>query len=162
MPPASRNERGIPHKSPMSQVLIISSCAWAVAQLIKVVTVLVKEKRLDPRYFVTSGGMPSAHSATVCALATAVALIEGFNSVAFGITAIVAIVVMYDAAGVRRAVSRQSVVLNRLVREIMVKRPRYQVEHDLRELIGHSPFQVIVGGLLGMAIAWVWLFLSGI
>ena len=146
----------------MSQVLIISGSAWALAQLIKVITVLIREKRLDFRFFVSSGGMPSAHSATVCALATAVALIEGIDSVGFGITAILAIVVMYDAAGVRRAVSRQSVLLNRIVKEIMVRRPRDEVEHDLRELIGHTPFQVVVGGLLGISLAWVWLFLGGV
>ena len=129
--------------------------------MIKVFAVLIKEKRLDLRYFVTSGGMPSAHSSTVCALATAVALIQGFDSVAFGITAILAIVVMYDAAGVQRAVSRQSIILNRIVREIMVRRPRDEVEHDLRELIGHTPFQVIIGALLGVGIAWVWIVLGG-
>lgn len=145
----------------MSKVLLISVCAWAAAQLIKVFAVLIKEKRLDLRYFVTSGGMPSAHSSTVCALATAVALIQGFDSVAFGITAILAIVVMYDAAGVRRAVSRQSIILNRIVREIMVRRPRDEVEHDLRELIGHTPFQVIIGAILGVGIAWVWLTVGG-
>jgi len=100
----------------MSKVLLISACAWALAQLIKVVTVLIKEKRLDLSYFVTSGGMPSA---------------------------------------------QQSIVLNRIVREIMVKRPRDEVEHDLRELIGHTPFQVIIGGLLGVGIAWVWLAVGG-
>ncbi len=145
----------------MSKVLLISVCAWAAAQLIKVFVVLIKEKRLDLRYFVTSGGMPSAHSSTVCALATAVALIQGLDSVAFGITAILAIVVMYDAAGVRRAVSRQSIILNRIVREIMVRRPRDEVEHDLRELVGHTPFQVIIGALLGVGIAWVWVVLGG-
>jgi len=133
-----------------------------MAQLIKVVVVLIKERRLDLRYMVSSGGMPSAHSATVCALATSVALVEGFESVAFGITAILAIVVMYDAAGVRRSVSRQSVVLNRLVKEIMVKSPRYQVvEHDLRELIGHTPFQVIIGATMGIGIAWIGVLVSG-
>ena len=146
----------------MSIVLVISGSAWALAQLIKLFTVLAKEKRLDLRYLVTSGGMPSAHSSTVCALATAVALIQGLDSVVFGITAILAILVMYDAAGVRRAVSRQSTVLNRIVREIMVKRPRDEVEHDLRELIGHTPFQVIAGGILGVALAWVWLIIIGV
>jgi len=133
-----------------------------VAQLIKVSVVLIKEGRQDLRYMVSSGGMPSAHSATVCALATSVALVEGFESVVFGITAILAIVVMYDAAGVRRSVSRQSVVLNRLVKEIMVKSPRYQVvEHDLRELIGHTPFQVIIGATMGIGIAWIGVLVSG-
>ena len=122
----------------------------------------MSEKRLDLSYFVTSGGMPCAHSATVCALATAVALIEGWDSVAFGITAILAIIVMYDAAGVRRAVSKQSIILNRMVREIMVRRPRGEVDHDLRELIGHTPFQVIIGAALGILIAWLWLTISAV
>ncbi len=145
----------------MSEVLLISGIAWAVAQVIKVFFVLVRERRLDLRYFVTSGGMPSAHSTTVCALTTAVAMTEGMDSVAFAIAAILAVVVMYDAAGVRRAVSRQSVVLNRMVKEIMVRRPRDEVEHDLRELIGHTPFQVIVGAALGILVAWLWLTIDG-
>ncbi len=145
----------------ISSVLIISACAWAVAQLIKVVVVLVRERRLDLSYLVSGGGMPSAHSSTVCALAIAVAMIEGLDSVAFGIAAILAIVVMYDAAGVRRSVGRQSIVLNRIVKELIDRRPRSEIEHDLRELIGHTPFQVIVGAILGAGIAWVWLTVSG-
>ena len=145
----------------ISSVLIISACAWAVAQLIKVVVVLVRERRLDLSYLVSGGGMPSAHSSTVCALTTAVAMIEGLDSVAFGIAAILAIVVMYDAAGVRRSVGRQSIVLNRIVKELIDRRPRSEIEHDLRELIGHTPFQVIVGAILGVGIAWLWLAVSG-
>ncbi len=145
----------------ISSVLIISACAWAVAQLIKVVVVLVRERRLDLSYLVSGGGMPSAHSSTVCALTTAVAMIEGLDSVAFGIAAILAIVVMYDAAGVRRSVGRQSIVLNRIVKELIDRRPRSEIEHDLRELIGHTPFQVIVGAALGILIAWLWLTVSG-
>ena len=145
----------------ISSVLIISACAWAVAQLIKVVVVLVRERRLDLSYLVSGGGMPSAHSSTVCALTTAVAMIEGLDSVAFGIAAILAIVVMYDAAGVRRSVGRQSIVLNRIVKELIDRRPRSEIEHDLRELIGHTPFQVIVGAILGVGIAWVWLMVTG-
>ena len=141
----------------MNKVLVISVSAWAVAQLLKVLVGLVRDRRLDLSYFVASGGMPSAHSATVCALATAVAMIQGLNSVAFGIAAILAMVVMYDAAGVRQAVSRQSVVLNRMVKEILARRPRDEVEHDLREFIGHTPFQVIIGAALGIFIAWLWL-----
>ncbi len=136
---------------------MISVSAWAVAQFLKVLVGLVRDRRLDLSYFVTSGGMPSAHSATVSALTTAVAMIQGLNSVAFGIAAILAMVVMYDAAGVRRAVSRQSVILNRIVKEILARRPRDEVEHDLREFIGHTPFQVIIGAALGIFIAWLWL-----
>ena len=94
----------------MNKVLLIAVSAWAAAQVLKVLVILIRERRLDLSYFIASGGMPSAHSATVCALATAVALIEGFKSVAFAIATVLAMVVMYDAAGVRRAVSRQSSV----------------------------------------------------
>ena len=73
------------------------------------------------------------------------------------ILAVVAVVVMYDAAGVRQTVSRQSVILNRLVKEIFERRPFDEVERDIRELIGHTPFQVIIGCILGIFIAWLWL-----
>ena len=104
--------------------------------------------------------MPSAHTALVCALATTVAMMLGFNSAAFAIAAILAMVVMYDAAGVRQAVGRQARILNRLVKELRDKRPRDEVERDLREFIGHTQFQVIAGAVLGILIAWVWLTLS--
>ena len=144
----------------MNKVLLISISAWAIAQVLKVFFGLAREKRLDLRYFVASGGMPSAHAAIVSALATAVAMMQGLNSVAFAITAIVAMVVIYDAAGVRRAVGRQSIVLNRIVKELGGKRPRDRVERDLREFIGHTPFQVIVGAALGILVAWLWLTMS--
>ena len=145
-----------------NKVLVISSSAWAAAQLLKVFFGLAREKRLDLRFFVAGGGMPSAHSSTVSALATAVAMTHGLSSVAFAIAAVVAVVVMYDAAGVRRAVSRQSVILNRIVKELLEKRPRGEVERDLREFIGHTPFQVIAGAALGIFIAWLWLTISGV
>jgi acid phosphatase family membrane protein YuiD len=143
----------------MSTVLIISVCAWAVAQLLKIIIALAQKKRVDLSYLVTSGGMPSAHSTTVSALATAVGIVEGFGSVAFGIAAIVSLVVMYDAAGVRRSVGKQSVVLNRIMQELRSRRPVAELEHDLREFIGHSPFQVIIGAALGIAMATLWLAL---
>ena len=106
--------------------------------------------------------MPSSHTALVSSLATAVAILQGLNSVAFAITAMLAVVVMYDATGVRQAVSQQSIILNRIVRELLEKRPRDEVERDLREFIGHTPFQVIVGAILGIFIAWLWLTISGV
>ena len=140
-----------------NEVLIISASAWAVAQTIKVLTSLVREKRLNLRAFVASGGMPSSHSATVSALATSVGLLQGWGSVAFGLAAILAMVVMYDAAGVRQAVGRQSIILNRIVEELRLRRPRGEVERDLRELVGHTPYQVFAGSLMGIVLAWVWL-----
>jgi len=127
----------------------------------KVIVNLGQERHLHLRYFVASGGMPSSHSAVVCALATGVAMTQGLSSVAFAITAILAIVTMYDAAGVRQSVGQQSVVLNRLVQEIRFRRPIAELEHDLREFIGHTPSQVIVGAILGILIAWLWLTISG-
>ena len=143
-----------------NQALVIPASAWAIAQLLKVFVVLAREKRLDLWFLVRGGGMPSSHTALVCALAATVAMMQGFDSVAFGITAILAIVVMYDAAGVRQAVSQQSIVLNRIVKELRDKRPRGEVERDLREFIGHTPFQVIAGAALGIFVAWLWLTIS--
>ncbi len=145
-----------------NKALLIPVSAWAIAQLIKVFVVLAGDKRLDLWFLVRSGGMPSSHTALVCSLAATVAMMMGFGSVAFGIAAILAMVVMYDAAGVRQSVSRQSVILNRIVRELLEKRPRDEVERELREFIGHTPFQVIAGAVLGIFVAWLWLFISGL
>ena len=143
-----------------NKVLVAPLCAWAVAQLLKVFITLVKDKRLDLRYLVISGGMPSAHSALVSALATSVAIVQGLGSVAFGITAILALVVMYDAAGIRQSVGLQSVVLNRIVKELRSRRPMAELERDLREFIGHTPFQVIAGAALGIIVAWLWITIT--
>ncbi len=139
----------------MNKVLLVSGCAWAIAQATKTLIILMQKRRLDFSYFF-SGGMPSSHSATVSALAASVAMVEGFDSVAFAIAAILAIVVMYDAAGVRRWVGRQSIVLNHIMHEIGFRRPITEWEHDLREFIGHTPFQVIIGAILGIVVALLW------
>jgi len=98
----------------------------------------------------------------VSALATAVAMTQGLDSTAFGIATILALIVMYDAAGVRQSVDKQSVILNRIIEDFRIGGPRGEVERDLRELIGHTPFQVIAGGILGILIAWLWLTISGV
>jgi len=139
------------------ELLLICVCAWAIAQAVKVILFKINENRFDWRLFFGTGGMPSAHSATVCALATGVGLSYGFNSVLFDITTILAAIVMYDAAGVRRAVSRQATILNRLTRELREKYPRERVEKELRELWGHTPFQVFIGGMIGISVAILWL-----
>jgi len=144
-----------------NKVLIIPLCSWAIAQLLKLILVLIQKKRLDLRYLVISGGMPSSHSAIVTALATSLALSEGLGSVAFAISAILALIVMYDAAGVRQSVGKQSVVLNRIIRELRLRRPITELERDLREFIGHTSFQVIAGGVLGAVVAWLWFTVTG-
>ena len=145
-----------------NKALVIPAGVWAVSQILKVFVVLAREKRLDLWFLVRSGGMPSSHTALVCSLAAVMAITQGFSSAAFAITAVLAVVVMYDAAGVRQAVGRQSIILNRIVKELLDKRPRGEVERDLREFIGHTPFQVIAGAVLGIFIAWLWLFISAL
>jgi len=145
----------------MNKALVIPTGAWVISQVLKVLVVLAREKRLELRFLVGSGGMPSSHTALVCSLATVVGMTQGFGSVVFAVVAILAMVVMYDAAGVRRAVGRQSAILNRIVKELLEKRPRDEVERHLREFIGHTPFQVIAGAVLGIFIAWLWLTISG-
>lgn len=141
----------------INEVLVIPLCAWALAQLTKTVVALLQGKGLDFRYLVRSGGMPSAHSAVVTALATTTAMTQGFGSAAFGVSVILALIVMYDAAGVRQSVSQQSVVLNRIVRELRLRQPITRLEADMREFLGHTPFQVIVGAASGFALAWLWI-----
>jgi acid phosphatase family membrane protein YuiD len=128
---------------------VLMSCvlAWAVAQFTKPVIHYFHSRRVNLRYFVSAGGMPSSHSAVVVAMATRVGIDTGLSSVPFALAAVVASVVMYDAAGVRRAVSLQARVLNRMLTE-MIEAQHFN-EDRLRELIGHTPFEVFVGALLG-------------
>jgi acid phosphatase family membrane protein YuiD len=140
--------------------LLIAVCAWVIAQITKVTLVLVQEKRLAWNFFFSSGGMPSAHAATVCALTTAVAMTLGMGSPYFSIAVVLAIIVIYDAAGVRQSVGQHSVVLNRLVREFSFKKPRPAFEKDFKEFIGHTPIQVFMGAVQGILIAWLWVTIS--
>jgi acid phosphatase family membrane protein YuiD len=140
-----------------NNVLIAPLLCWAVAQLCKVILFLFKKRKLDLRYLVGAGGMPSSHSALVAGLATAVALVEGVGSVAFGISVVLAFIVMYDAATVRHSVGQQAAVLNRVLKEIQERRPVKVLGRELKELIGHSPLEVFIGGFLGVGIAWLWI-----
>jgi uncharacterized protein len=130
-----------------NDVLVACLLAWALAQLSKPLIYLVRKGRLNLRYLVSAGGMPSSHSAVVVALATRVGIDTGLSSVPFALAAVFAAVVMYDAAGVRRAVSVQARILNRMLTE-MIEAQHFN-EQRLRELIGHTPFEVFVGALLG-------------
>jgi len=100
------------------KALIIPSLSWLVAQFIKLVITLVTEKRLDWTQMTTTGGMPSSHSATVCALAVTVGKMAGWNSLLFAITFFFAMVVMADAGGVRKTVGTQSILLNKILDEM--------------------------------------------
>jgi acid phosphatase family membrane protein YuiD len=143
-----------------NQTLIIAACAWAFAQILKTIIALAKGEGFDWGYLVGSGGMPSSHSATVSALAVSVGINEGFGTTLFAVATILALIVIYDSAGVRQSVGQQSVVLNRIMRELKLGQSRV-IGAELRELMGHTPFEVLVGVVLGIAFAVVWLFLSG-
>jgi uncharacterized protein len=133
-----------------NRILMASFVAWAVAQISKTIIDLLQRRRLVLSRLVSSGGMPSSHSALVTGLATATGRIDGVSSAAFAIAIVLASIVMYDAAGVRRAVSIQARILNQMIDEAFQGSP--MAEKRLRELIGHTPIQVIVGGLLGVGV----------
>jgi uncharacterized protein len=144
----------------LNHVFIGAAIAWTVAQLIKTVIAFRRGRGFQPRLLFSSGGMPSSHSAFVSALATGVAIMDGVNSVTFAISAGLALVVMYDATDVRHSVSRQSIIINRIVEELRLGSPMTQLRSDLRELVGHTPFQVYVGSVLGIGIACLWMLLA--
>ncbi|MGE5308753.1 MAG: divergent PAP2 family protein [Deltaproteobacteria bacterium] len=136
-----------------NKIFITTLSAWVIAQTIKVIIGVIRQRRFDFRWFVGTGGMPSSHTAGASCLATAIGLSYGFDSVHFALAASFAIVVMFDAQGVRRASGRQAQILNRIMDDIYwqgkIKEGR------LRELIGHTPIEVIAGFVLGVAIAIV-------
>jgi uncharacterized protein len=133
-----------------NRILWAAFIAWAVAQISKTIYELIRQRKLVVSRLVSSGGMPSSHSALVTGLATATGRVSGLNSAAFAITVVLASIVMYDAAGVRRAVSIQARIINQMIDEAFQGHP--MAEKRLRELIGHTPIQVIAGGLLGIGI----------
>ncbi|MDX2100524.1 MAG: divergent PAP2 family protein [Leptolyngbyaceae cyanobacterium bins.59] len=135
-----------------NQVLIIAITASLVAQSIKLVVDVVKNHKLNLRILVDTGGMPSSHSALVTALATGVGQTMGWSSTEFAIACLFAAIVMYDAAGVRQAAGKQARILNQIIDEFF--RENHQFNEDrLKELLGHTPVQVIAGSALGVAIS---------
>ncbi|SBW03445.1 Uncharacterized membrane protein YuiD [uncultured Eubacteriales bacterium] len=135
-------------------ILILSAVAWALAQVLKVIVVLLTKRRLDWRYIWASGGMPSSHSAFVCACAASTGSLYGFSSALFAISTVLAIVVMYDAANVRKAAGEQAKILNYIMDHWNEMKPEL-FGKELKELLGHTPLQVIAGALLGVLIGLV-------
>ena len=135
-----------------NHALMAALLAWLIAQIMKVVLVFWGEKRLDFSRMVGSGGMPSSHSALIVAMAVSVGKYEGLSSTAFAIAAAVALVVMYDAANVRREAGRQAELFNRIVLDFY--RDNHLDQEKLKELLGHTPVEVAAGALLGVAVGW--------
>lgn len=137
-----------------NQVLLVALAACLIAQAIKLVIELGKNRKFNLRVMVETGGMPSAHSALVTALATGVGQTAGWASSQFAIAAIFAVIVMYDAAGVRQAAGKQARVLNQIIDEFFQGDHHFN-EERLKELLGHTPVQVIVGSILGVFVSWI-------
>ncbi len=137
-----------------NQVLLIAILACLMAQGLKLVIELIRNRKINLRYLVTTGGMPSAHSALVGALATGVGLTKGWSSAEFAIASLFAVIVMYDAAGVRQAAGKQAKILNQLIEELFEEGKEFN-EEKLKELLGHTPFQVFVGLALGIGISFM-------
>lgn len=133
--------------------LILDLCifSWALAQVLKFIVVLISKRKLDWRYIWTSGGMPSSHSSFVCTCASSVGYLYGWSSPMFAISAVVAIVVMYDAAHVRKAAGEQAKILNYIMAHWKEMKPEF-FGKELKELLGHTPFQVLMGALLGIVV----------
>lgn len=125
---------------------------WIVAQSIKMTYSLSKTKRLDFSYMMSTGGMPSAHSAMATSLATSIGLCEGFNSSIFSLAVAFAIVVMFDAQSVRKAAGEQAALLNQIVDELLHE--HHLSETKLKELLGHTRLEVAMGLLTGVATAF--------
>jgi hypothetical protein len=134
-----------------NKIFMTTLSAWVIAQTIKVTIGVIREKRFDFRWFTGTGGMPSSHAAGASCLTTAIGLANGFNSALFALAAAFAIVVMFDAQIIRRTTGRQARILNKITEDIYW-RGRIK-EGRLRELIGHTPFEVLIGFLLGVLIA---------
>jgi uncharacterized protein len=133
--------------------LLAPIVAWAIAQAAKVILTSMRQRRLNLRVLAETGGMPSSHAAIVMGLATAVGKYAGVSSASFAIALIFSFVVMYDAAGLRRAAGRQAAILNRLVEDLV--HMRGMQEQRLRELLGHTPVEVLVGAMLGIVVGLI-------
>ena len=144
-------------------LLISAICGWLVAQLIKMIIALCTGHRVNPiKMLVSNGGMPSSHSATVLAMATACLMKDGISSEHFAMAASLAFIVMNDAAGVRYQTGEQSKILNRMVKEIFPDTDEENPPPALKELVGHTPLQIFMGAIVGVLVAIALGFLMGV
>jgi hypothetical protein len=135
----------------VNQVLVLSVLSWAFAQFLKLFTSAVVNHKFTLRSVLAGGGMPSSHSSFVCTCATCTAFLAGLDSVSFAIAVVVALVVMYDAANVRKETGEQAKILNYMMENWDQNKPDLFAE-ELKELIGHTWLQVIAGAVLGILI----------
>ena len=136
-----------------NQVLVSSVTGWVVAQFLKTIIDCMLNKSFSPERLVGSGGMPSSHSSTVCALVVSSGLCFGVSSFEFAVSFILAAIVMYDATGVRRETGKQAKLLNMIMEQDIFKLNMEQFQEKLKEFVGHTPLQVFAGAILGIILA---------
>ncbi|MGM0378297.1 MAG: divergent PAP2 family protein [Bacillota bacterium] len=134
-----------------NNIFLSGFMSWFLAQFFKIFTKLLKTKEFDLTRFVGSGGMPSSHSSLVMGVSTAIGLKYGFSHDAYVTSLIFSLIVMYDASGVRRAVGKQAIIINRLIKNYYNNKSNKDIK--LKELVGHTPVEVIAGAFLGIIIA---------
>lgn len=142
-------------------VFMAAVSGWLVAQVLKTAIDTCINKNFNPERLTGSGGMPSSHSATVCALATASGMQFGGGSFPFAVSAILAIIVMYDARGVRRETGIQAQVINEMIDFFKTMGKPLSYEEKLKEFVGHTPLQVMAGAILGIAVGALYCVLFG-
>lgn len=135
-----------------NRILWVVFAAWAFSCILKGILVCIKEKKLDMTRFLGSGGMPSSHSTLVTSLAISMGISVGFDSPEFVVCGALAFVVMYDASGVRRAAGQQAKIINIIIDTWNESDP-LKKQMRLKELLGHTPFEVFAGALLGILFA---------
>lgn len=133
--------------------LIVPFATWFFIQLFKLIYDLVTTKKINFKRILGAGGMPSSHSAVVVSLATMIGKSQGITSPIFGLAVIFAFIVMYDAAGVRRAAGKQAQILNKIVQTPGLT--GVEVTEKLQEFLGHTPTQVFVGAFIGLVVGFV-------
>ncbi|MDP2945464.1 MAG: divergent PAP2 family protein [Atribacterota bacterium] len=136
-----------------NKIIIIAFITWVVNQSLKLMVFYITEKKWDMRRFVGAGGMPSTHSALSVCVAVTIGLKEGWDSPLFALAIVIAFIIMADAAGVRRETGEQAKVLNKIILEFFEERKIR--DKNLKELVGHTPFEVIVGAFIGIVMAWI-------
>ena len=136
-------------------VLVSAVLGWLIAQVLKIFSGTLSTRKFHIKYMFANGGMPSSHTATVVALTTSLAVSQGFGSPLFAISVILSIIVMNDAFGVRLETGKQATIINRIVNELFSGQPE-TVNTGLKELVGHTPFQVLMGAIVGLAVALIY------
>ncbi|MBE6572126.1 MAG: divergent PAP2 family protein [Ruminococcaceae bacterium] len=135
---------------------------FITAQVVKLIITLICAKKLDLKKLFENGGMPSSHTSTVCALAFSLGIVLGFDSPVTAISFVLAMVVIIDALGVRRATGRNAKVINKIAHDLFEEKTTKYLAKDLKEYVGHEPLEVFVGAIIGIAVPYIAAFIMGI